>query len=388
MKVLLIVFVAVICAAVLISCKRFKKKNSTENAGTNNSNNYSLAVKENFIDSLNGKPVTLFYLKNKNIQAAVTNYGGRMVNLLVPDKNGQMVDVLTGFSSFKGFYNSNEPFFGALIGRYSNRIAKGKFSIDGKEYQLPVNNGVNTLHGGPEGFHNVVWNGQQLTDSSLELTYFSPDGELGFPGNLSVKVIYSLTSNGELKIDYEATVDKKTVVNLTNHNFWNLNGEGSGTINNHELMIKAAKYTVVDSTLIPTGIEAVAGTPFDFTSFHKIGERVDSEHTQLAYGNGYDHNYVLDKGVTDVPQLVATIKGDLSGIEMDVLTTEPGLQFYGGNFMKGLNIMKSGAKDEFRTAFCLETHHFPDSPNQPAFPSTILDQGKTFKSVTIYKFRK
>jgi len=296
--------------------------------------------------------------------------------------------VVVGFKTVDEFVNSTEPYFGATIGRFGNRIGNGKFTLDGQQYQLSVNNGPNTLHGGKNGFQSVVWDAQQLNDSTLVLTYLSKDGEEGFPGNLNVKVTYGLTSANEVTMDYEATTDKKTVVNLTNHAFFNLNGEGSGTINNHQLQINADSYTPVDATLIPTGkIEPVTGTPFDFTKSTVIGSRIDTTNNeQLKFGKGYDHNFVLREGKTTALKSAATAIGDQSGIVLEVLTQEPGLQFYGGNFMQSKNTFKGGSKDDFRTAFCVETQHFPDAPNQPAFPSTVLAPGQTYKTSSVYKF--
>lgn len=299
-----------------------------------------------------------------------------------------MRDVVVGFKTLQEFVNSSEPYFGATIGRVGNRIAKGKFSIDGKEYTLFTNNGPNTLHGGKKGFQSVVWDAQQPNDSTLILSYLSKDGEEGFPGNLQVKVTYALNDRNEVTMDYEATTDKKTVVNLTNHAFFNLNGEGRGTINNHVLQINADSYTPVDATLIPTGkIEPVAGTPFDFVKPATIGSRLDTAgNVQLKYGKGYDHNFVLrTTGVAGL-NTAASIVGDQSGIVMEIATVEPGLQFYGGNFMQSAHTFKGGSKDDFRTAFCLETQHFPDAPNQPYFPSIILEPAKTYKSFSVYKF--
>lgn len=378
--------VVVLASSVLASCH----SNTTEKkAGDPAENEKTLAVlpaKEKFDTVIDGKSVSLYYLKSKNLTAAVTNYGARMVGLLVPGKNKKPVDVVIGYASINDFLTADEAYFGAIVGRYGNRIAKGKFSLDGKTYQLDLNNGVNTLHGGSTGFHKRIWDAVQTDSQTLILTYVSKDGEEGYPGNVTTKVTYKLTDDNELRMDYEITTDKKTIVNVTNHNYWNLNGEGSGTINDHELMINATKYNPVDSTLIPTGIEPVANTPFDFTSYHKIGERVDADNLQLKHGKGYDHNFVLDKGITASPKLIAVVKGNLSAIEMEIHTTEPGVQLYGGNFMNGKNTLKSGAKDDLRTAFCLETQHFPDSPNQPAFPSTVLEPGKKYTSVTIHKF--
>ena len=340
-----------------------------------------------FDTTINGQQVGLYYIQNsKGLKAAITNYGARVVGMLVPDKNNALRDVVIGFDKLIDFIQSEEPFFGAVVGRYGNRIAKGRFTLNGQTYQLDINNGINSLHGGRTGFHNRVWKVIDADSSSITLSYLSVDGEEGYPGNVTTSITYSLTEDNELKMEYTITTDKATVVNVTNHNFWNLNGEGSGTINNHQLMIAAEQYLEVDSTLIPTGIGKVENTPFDFRAYHAIGERLSIKNTQLEYGIGYDHNYVLDKGLTQQPEFVASVKGDQSGIQMDVYTTEPGMQFYGGNVMKGKHALKSGARDEFQTAFCLETQHFPDSPNQPEFPSTVLAPGSVYKSSTIYKF--
>ncbi len=347
----------------------------------------SLPDQKLFHDTIDGKNTELYILKNKNgMTAAVTNFGGRLVGLWVPDKNGTITDVVVGLNSVQDYIKSTEPYFGATIGRYGNRIAKGKFSLDGKEYTLFTNNGPNTLHGGKKGFQYVVWDATQPNDSTLELFYLSKDMEEGYPGNLNVKVTYTLTNNNELKFDYKATTDKKTVVNLTNHAFFNLNGEGSGTINNHVLQINADQYTPVDSTLIPTGKnELVTRTPFDFRNPVAIGSRIDEINQQLKNGNGYDHNFVLSKNALGM-NTVAIVTGDKSGIVMMIFTQEPGLQFYGGNFMQSKNTFKGGATDDFRTAFCLETQHFPDSPNQPGFPSTLLDSGQTYQTSSVYRF--
>ena len=348
-----------------------------------------LPGKDAFMTTIEGKKTALFVLKNKaGMEAAITNYGGRLVSLIVADKNGKPTDVVIGFDSVNQYKTSTEPYFGATIGRYGNRIAKGKFLLDGKEYTLFTNNGPNTLHGGKKGFQYVVWDAKQVGDSSLELTYLSEDMEEGFPGNLNVTVTYTVTNNNSLRIDYEATTDKKTVVNLTNHAFFNLNGQGSGSINEHILMINAEKYTPVDSTLIPTGkLEPVENTPFDFRNPTTIGSRIDIENEQLKNGKGYDHNYVLNDPQTKL-QVAAVAEGDLSGIKMKILTDEPGLQFYSGNFMQSKNSMKGGRKDDFRTAFALETQHFPDSPNQLSFPTTILKPGEVYKTTSVYEFSK
>lgn len=340
-----------------------------------------------FKANVEGKMVALYVLKNKNgAQVAITNYGGRVVSLLVPDKNNEFKDVVLGYENLKSYQKKGEPFFGALIGRYGNRIAKGKFTLDGRSYQLQLNDGVNTLHGGFDGFWGKVWDAKKVNENTLELGYFSKDGEAGYPGNLTVKVIYELTDDNELKISYEATTDKNTVVNLTNHAYFNLNGAGDSTITDHLLMIKADGYTPVDSTLIPTGkIEKVAGTPFDFNTATLIGKRINENDQQLKYGKGYDHNFVLKKEAG--MQKVATVTSSKTGIVMDILTEEPGLQFYSGNFLTGED--KDGKGQiayPHRSAFCLETQHFPDAPNQPAFGSTTLKAGERYKTVTIYKF--
>lgn len=363
-------------------------KDSTSNNDTTKNTSAMIPDKKGFEDSIDGKKTDLYILKNKNgMTAAITNYGGRLVSLLVPDKSGKLTDVVVGFKTVKDYVNSTEPYFGATIGRFGNRIAKGKFSLDGKHYTLFTNNGPNTLHGGKKGFQAVVWDASQPNDSTLELRYTAKDMEEGFPGNLNVKVTYSLTSDNSFKCEYEATTDKKTIVNLTNHAFFNLNGEGSGTILNHVFQINADKYTPVDSTLIPTGkIDPVAGTPFDFTKPTTIGARINDNNEQLKNGKGYDHNFVLNGSAVNGMIHAATVVGERSGIVMDVYTQEPGLQIYSGNFMGAKNTFKSGVKDDFRTAFAMETQHFPDAPNQPSFPSTVLDPGKTYHTVSVYRF--
>jgi len=335
-----------------------------------------------FASTVDGAPTTLYSLKNSGkIQAAITNYGARVVSLLVPDKNGVLTDVALGYDSIGPYVHGPETYFGAIVGRYGNRIAKGKFSLNGKTYTLATNNGPNSLHGGKKGFGAVVWTGKQVNDSTVQLSYVSKDGEEGYPGTLNVSVTYTLAGDA-LRIDYAASTDKATVANLTNHTYFNLNGQGSGTINNHVLQIAAGRYTPVDSTLIPTGkLDSVAGTPFDFRQPTAIGARIGQTDQQLTYGKGYDHNFVLDGSTPAV-----TITGDQSGIVMTVTTDQPGVQFYGGNFMTGANTLKDGKKDDYRGAFCLETQHYPDSPNQPGFPSTEIKAGQTWKSTTVYSF--
>lgn len=321
-------------------------------------------------------------LKNLNGSSAkFCSNGARLMSLKVPDKRGQFVDVVIGFEKPGDYDNATEPYFGATIGRYGNRIAKGEFELDGKPYQLTINNGVNTLHGGKTGFQYQNWSIDKVNDSTLVCNLNSKDGDNGFPGELCSKVTYTLTNANALIIEYEAITNRPTLVNLTNHAFFNLNG--SGSILNHSLMINANQYTPVDPTLIPTGeLVPVKGTPFDFRISDKIGNRINSDNEQLRFGKGYDHNYVLNQSKI-MP--AAMVYGDRSGIVMSIYTTEPGLQFYSGNFMQGKNKLRNG-RDDFRTAFCLETQHFPDSPNHPSFPSTVLRPGEIYTSKTVYAF--
>ena len=347
-----------------------------------------LPADSSFEKTINGKQTHLFVLKNKNgMEAAITNYGARLVSLLVPDRAGKMLDVVVGCSSIEGYVKAGSSYYGATIGRYGNRIAKGHFNLDGKDYSLFINNRPNSLHGGKEGFDRKVWDAKKIDGQTLELTYVSKDMEEGYPGTLSVKVVYKLTNNNAVRISYEATTDKITVVNLTNHSYFNLNGEGNGTILNHTVQLDADNYTPVDATLIPTGkIVTVKGTPFDFTVATTIGAHINDNNEQIEKGRGYDHNFVLNKHGFTTP--VAIVKGDKTGIVMKVYTDEPGIQFYSGNFMGGFNTMKYGEKDQRRTGFAMETQHFPDSPNQPQFPATILKPGQTYKTQTMYKFEK
>lgn len=390
MKLKSLTGLAVVAAMGLASCQSATKNASSADSAKIDSAAVVKLVADSFKKEIDGKQTALYTLKNKNnAEAVFTNYGGRLVSLLVPGKDGKMVDVVVGFKSIGDYEKSTEPYFGATIGRYGNRIAKGKFTLEGKTYSLFTNNGQNTLHGGKKGYQYVVWDAEQPNANTLVLHYLSKDGDENFPGNLDVKVTYTLTDDNELKMDYEAKTDKTTVVNLTNHAFFNLNGDGSGEILNHELQIYADEFTPVDSTLIPTGkLEKVAGTPFDFTKATTIGARINDKNEQLTFGKGYDHNYVLNKTKGMGMYHAATVKGDKSGVVMDIYTQEPGLQFYSGNFMQSKNTFKSGAKDDFRTAIALETQHFPDSPNQPAFPSTVLKPGQVYKTSSVYKFSK
>ncbi len=346
------------------------------------------ALKNAYHQIVKDKPVALYILKNKNnMQVAITNYGGRIVALQVPDSKGVFTDVVLGYDSLQHYLSKPEAYFGALIGRYGNRIAKGQFALDGTTYQLPVNNGANSLHGGPQGFHNQVWDAQQDGDQRLTLSYVSKDAEEGYPGNLAVKVVYTLTEDNSLKIDYEAATDTKTVVNLTNHAYFNLNGQGNGLITDHMLKINAAKYTPVDTTLIPTGVlENVTGTPFDFQIAKAIGQDINATNAQVKNGLGYDHNFVLSKAGNESLQEAAVVYSPTTGIEMKVLTTEPGIQFYSGNFLDGTLTGKQQKSYPYRSAFCLETQHYPDSPNQPSFPTTVLEPGQKYTTTTVYVF--
>ncbi|MBB6235854.1 aldose 1-epimerase [Pedobacter sp. AK013] len=342
-----------------------------------------------YSSTIDGKTVKLYTLKNKQgASVSISNYGGRVVSLLVPDKDNKLTDVVLGYDSVGAYRKKGEPFFGALIGRYGNRIGKGKFTLDGKEYQLQLNDGVNTLHGGTDGFFGKVWDAKQLDSTKLELSYVSNDGEAGYPGKLDVKVTYTLTDDNALQIDYVATTDKSTIVNLTNHAYFNLNGEGDSTILDHELTIDANAYTPVDSTLIPTGkLQPVAGTAFDFNKAKLIGKQIEDKDEQLKFGKGYDHNFVLTHHDGKTP--VAVVKSTKTGIVLSVITTEPGLQFYSGNFLTGADKDGKGGKSyPHRSAFCLETQHFPDAPNHPNFASTVLKPGETYKTSTTYKFSK
>ncbi|HEY1019026.1 MAG TPA: aldose epimerase family protein [Sediminibacterium sp.] len=333
--------------------------------------------------TINNETVTQYTLTNPNgMQVRILNYGGTVTNILVPDKNKVMGDVVLGFDSLAGYLQTGNPYFGCLVGRYGNRIAKGKFSIDGQAYQLALNDHGNTLHGGVQGLDKVIWKAtKQAGDSSLLLTYTSKDGDQGFPGNLSVEVVYTLTADNALQISYAATTDKATPVNLTNHCYFNLSGGKENTILNHEVMIQADQYTAVDTLLIPTGqLPSVKGTPFDFTVAKAIGKEMS------AVKGGYDHNWVLNRKGNGLEK-IATAYDAGSGRLMEVFTTEPGLQFYTGNFLDGtLKGTKGNAAYPQHAAFCMETQHFPDGPNQPSFPNTILKPGEKYSSVTRYQF--
>ena len=356
------------------------------NQSCNMKTEIKLLNKNDFFKNINGKETTIYVLKNRNgLVSEITNYGARVISLWVPDNNGNFDDIVLGFDNIDDYINAKEKYFGATIGRYGNRIKEGKFLINDKEYYLKKNNGLNHLHGGNMGFSDVVWNAKQIDNQTLELNYFSKNMEEGYPGNLNVKIIYHLNNKDELKIEYFAKTDESTHVNLTHHSFFNLLGAGNETINEHLLYINANSFTPVDETLIPTGnIELVANTPFDFSVPTKIGKRINQEDNQLNYGKGYDHNYVLNNSQSE-EIIAAKVYEKKSGRTLEVYTNEPGMQFYAGNFLSG-TIGKHGKSYKKRSAFCLETQHFPNSPNQKNFPSTILKPNEEYYSICIYKF--
>jgi aldose 1-epimerase len=341
-----------------------------------------------------GEAVELYTLTNANgMEIKVMTYGGIITSVTVPDRDGNLANVTLNRPTLEDYAAGNPTYFGCITGRYANRIARGTFTLDGEMHRLALNNGENTLHGGEVGFDKVIWEATEVTDGDgvgLMLSRTSPDGEEGYPGTLTVEVTYTLTDDNEIRFDYHATTDAPTVVNLTNHSYWNLAGEGAGTTYDHELQINAANYTPVDSTLIPTGeIAPVAGTPFDFTTPHAIGERIrDASDEQLIIGQGYDHNYVLDRPSPDDTSMIvaAEVFEPTSGRVLTISTTEPGIQFYSGNFLNGLDIGESGQAYRQGDGFALETQHYPDSPNQPDFPSTVLEPGEEYVTTTIYAF--
>jgi aldose 1-epimerase len=333
----------------------------------------------------------MYTLKNNSgIQIKITSYGGIITSIIVPDRDGKMADIVLGYKNAGDYKNAIEQlYFGAIIGRYGNRIANGHFSLDGKTYSVAKNNGENHLHGGTTGFDKVDWDARFVeTDNAIELIYLSEDGEEGYPGNLRLKITYRLTHEDELVVDYYAVTDKATPVNLTQHSYFNLKGEGNGSILDHELMLNSGKFTPVNGELIPTGnISSVEGTPFDFTSAKTIGLDINQNDEQLSYGGGYDHNWILDKtGSKDGMSLVARVYEPGSGRCLEVHTTEPGVQLYSGNFLNGRLKGKSGKTYQKHGGFCLETQHYPDSPNRSNFPSTILRPGEEYLSTTVFKF--
>jgi aldose 1-epimerase len=346
-------------------------------------------VKKDLFGKLpDGTPIDIYTLADGPIEARVTNYGGYLVSLKVPDRNGRSEDIVLGFDDLDGYVNNNThkgtAYLGPIVGRYANRIAKGTFTLDGKQYSLAINNGPNALHGGPHGFHQVVWKGQ-LIPEGVELTYLSKDGEEGYPGNLNVVVRYRL-SKGALTIDYSATTDNDTILNLTNHTYFNLKGAGKGDILDHHLSLRASRFTWADSNLTPTGeLKSVKGTPLDFRKSTRIGERIDSDYEQLRVAGGYDQNFVLDAGDRELAE-AAEVYEPSTGRVMRVLTDQPGVQLYTGNFFDGTIKGKGGIAYERRYGLCLETQHFPDSPNHPEFPTTQLKPGQRFHRVTVFSF--
>ncbi len=369
--------------------------------GSRNAEAKSKMSVQPFGKTSDGQPVDLYVLTNKSgVQVGILNYGGIVNFLKVPDRAGKLADVVLGYDNMGG-YLQDKAYFGALIGRYGNRIAQGKFKLGDTTYSLPKNNGANSLHGGTKGFNTRLWTAREVPSPSgqgLELTYVSKAGEEGYPGTLSVKVVYTLTNRAELKIDYSATTDAETVVNLTNHSYFNLAGQGEGDILQHQLLLHADRYTPVDEGLIPTGeLAGVKGTPFDFQTATAIGARIDQDNEQLKFGKGYDHNWVLvgqaetdhtkkaSRGGTKL-DLAAEVYEPKSGRVLQVLTMEPGVQFYSGNFLDGSAHGKAGKIYNLRYGFCLETQHFPDSPNHSNFPSTVLKPGEHYHTTTIYRF--
>ncbi len=348
--------------------------------------NYIPIKKEAFLMTHNGKQIDLFTLKNaKGMIVQITNYGGKIVSIIVPDRDGNMGDVCLGYESADEYVNGIAS-LGATMGRYANRIANAQFTLNDSTYHLAKNNGEHTIHGGAKGFRFKVWDAKQLDDCSLELTYFSRDGEEGFPGNLTLKVLFSVTNDNELKLTYHATTDKPTVLNVTNHAFFNLAGEGIGDVLDHELMVNADTYTPVDATAIPLGdFQNVAGTPLDFTEMTRIGDRINADFEQLKHVGGYDHNFIINKKENELA-LAALLYEPVSGRVMEVKTTEPGIQVYTANSLTDKDTGKGGTVYSSQSSICLETQHFPDSPNHPNFPSTVVNPGDDYVSTTIYKF--
>jgi aldose 1-epimerase len=336
--------------------------------------------------SFDGKDVSLYTLTNKKGDVLkLSNYGAVIVEIIVPDRNGRKENVTLGYDNLDGYVNG-DPYFGKVVGQYANRIARGKFTLDGVDYTLAINNPPNALHGGPTGWHSRVWDAQVLKNTdfpAIRFTYNKPDMEEGYPGNVVAEVVYTWTDNDEIILDYKVTTDRKTVVNITNHAYFNLHGAGTGDILDHEAVIRASSFTPVDSTLIPTGeIRPVEGTPFDFRTPHLIGERIGMDYDQLKLGGGYDHNFVLD----NAEEIDAAVYDPSTGRVLEVLTDQPGVQLYTGNFLNGTQTGHGGKVYNYRSGFCLETQHFPDSPNQAAFPSVILMPGEPFLSSTTFRF--
>jgi aldose 1-epimerase len=372
----LFVCITIAILFLIVSCQTSKKDEA-------------IIKKQEFGKLPDGREAYLFTLKNQNgSEVKITNYGAIVVSLLVPDRNGKLGDVVLGYDSLDG-YVKDKSFLGTIVGRYGNRIAKGRFTLDGKEYQLDINDGENSLHGGSQGFFKKLWDAEPIeskTDPALKLTYLSKDGEEGYPGDVTITVTYTLTKDNELRIDYVATTDKPTILNPTHHSYFNLSGDPTKTILDEDLMINADKFTPIDKGLIPTGIlENVINTPMNFLKPTQIGLHINDNNEQLKFARGYDFNWVLNNYNKKV-RLAATVYDSSSGRFMEVLTDQPGLQFYSGNFLDGSVIGKKGIKYNYRTALCLEAQDFPDAPNKPNFPSAILRPGETYRQTTIYKF--
>ena len=368
------IFIVLIIPFLFVSIKCSDKEQ-------NNRNNKKLFGKLE-----NGEEVYMYTLKNKNgMKAEITNYGATVVSLLAPDKNGKMEDVILGYDSLKSYENGTS-YFGAIVGRYGNRISKGKFSLEGKDYQLTINNGENHLHGGTVGFNKLLWKTDSFDENSVKMTLVSPDGDQGYPGKVTLTVTYTLTDNNELKIEYSGTTDKPTILNPTNHCYFNLTGNPENTILSHELKINAEKFTPVDEGLITTGeLADVNGTPMDFRTPVPIGKNINNDFQQLNFGKGYDHNWVINNYNGNVRE-AAIVYDPSSGRVLEVLTDQPGIQFYSGNFLDGSEIGKGGIHYKHRTGFCLEAQHYPDSPNKKNFPSVELKPGETYTQTTIYRF--
>ncbi|MRI00635.1 galactose-1-epimerase [Kriegella sp. EG-1] len=383
--------VSLLIIVLLSSCKEDKKTTKMQDSIQSKTTKILHTLNpSDFEKKIDGKMTKFYTLTNANgIEVTFTNYGQRLITLYVPDRNGNFTDVVLGPDKLEGFMEPGGAFFGATIGRYGNRIAKGQFELKGKKYSLVGNNNGNHLHGGTKGFNAIVWDVDTHSDNSIVFSRTSPDMEEGYPGNLKVIVSYELTDDNELKISYHASTDKTTIVNLTHHSFFNLAGESSGNVNEHIMMINADAFTPVDEGLIPTGeIRKVENTPFDFRTPKPIGLEIDTDTEQLNYGNGYDHNYVLNSAPVDKEGnvLAAKVIEPESGRTLEVYTNEPGVQFYSGNFLNGTFIGKSKKAYKSRGSFCLETQHFPDSPNNSDFPSTVLEPGEKYYSTCIYKF--
>jgi aldose 1-epimerase len=385
-----ILFNLLAAATILAGCSQNSHHSSKQNNRTSNQSKITSDLHlsaSNFQKTINGKKTNLYKLHNENgLEVAITNYGARIVAILTPDKDGNFGDIILGYDSLNGYLHGNNNYFGAIIGRYANRIAGGKFTLDGKQYSIPVNDGPNSLHGGKKGFDSRIWTANQLDDQNLLLTYDSKDGEEGYPGNLKLQVLYTLTANNSLRIEYTAITDKATVINFTNHSYFNLGGPGSGKITNEVLRINADQFTPTDSTQIPTGkIKSVKGTPFDFNQFTTIGKRINEDNQQLKYAHGYDDNWIINKPEPGKLTFAADVYDPDKGREIKVYTTEPGIQIYTGNFLDG-STSGIGGTYNYRGALTLETQHYPDSPNHSNFPSTVLKPGKIFNSITMFKF--